>query len=397
MMTMTTLKDLNIPHMGSVENAKMLDWIVKEGEPFKEGDILYEIETDKTATEVEASEPGILVKQMASSGDEFKMGDRVGLWADVGTTAAAIEEALAAFAAGSNLLQAVEPPQAISSTVGANGTSESGSAQRLSPLVRKLAAEHKVDLTGLQGSGEGGRVTADDVLRAVGASSEGSNPKRIPHSLRRKTIAQRMMDAASIPTLTADMEIDLSALMAHRARLKSGGSAPSIMALIAHAAVQSLKAHPRLNAHWQEDAILQWEAIHLGIAVDTDDGLMVPVIRNAETLEASELTSAIADLAERARQGGLKASDLEGGTFTLSNPGALGPTVRAEALLNPPQIALLGLPGIIYAPKAVPDGEGWKVDVRPLIRPSLSFDHRALDGGPVIAFLNDLKQRIEAQ
>lgn len=141
--------------------------------------------------------------------------------------------------------------------------------------------------------------------------------------------------------------------------------------------------------------MVQFGAVHLGIAVDTPEGLVVPVVRNAESLNARGLTDAIAALADKARAGTLRPQDMEGGTFTISNPGSMGPVVRAEALLNPPQVALLGLPGIVRAPVAIKDGDGWAMAVRPLLRLSLSFDHRALDGGPVIAFLNTLKATLE--
>lgn len=394
---MTILKNLNIPHMGSVENAKLLDWIVKEGDTFTEGEILYEIETDKTATEVEAPDAGILVKRLAESGDEFKVGDLVGLWVDSGTSQTDIAAALEQWssAPGEAAAEAGEvsaQPETVAQAV----PTEEQSGPKLSPLVRRLAAEHGVDLSTVTGTGEGGRITGDDVLNAAQQGGASGEVERIPHSLRRKTIATRMTEASNIPTLTADMAVDLSGLFKKRDALKANGTPPTIMAMIANEAVQCLLIHRGLNAHWQDDALLHWKPIHLGVAVNTADGLVVPVVRNAEKLDAKGLTDAIAEMADRARDGNLKPGDLEGGTFTISNPGALGPTIRAEALLNPPQVALLGLPGIIREPRAIQNGDEWVVEVRPVIKLSLSFDHRALDGGPVIAFLNDLKSRIEA-
>jgi len=261
------------------------------------------------------------------------------------------------------------------------------------------------------GTGAGGKIGGKDVLAARDAMSARPVPRLaeavvgdttgvpadaelIPHSLRRRTIAQRMVQAAAIPSLTADMEIDLSALMALRKSPQAGGA--SVLGLIAHVAVAALLEHPRLNAHWSDEGMISFRSVHLGVAVDTPDGLVVPVIRNAERLSAVGLTEAIADFAARARDGQLRPGDLEGGSFTLSNPGSLGPVIRAEALLNPPQVALLGLPGIVHAPRAITDDNGWSISVRPVIRPSLTFDHRAIDGGPVIAFLNTLKSRIES-
>lgn len=393
---MTVLKELNIPHMGSVENAKLLAWVVREGQSFGEGDILYEVETDKTATEIEADEPGILVRCLAEPDAQMKVGELVGLWAAAGTSQADIAAALAARESGGKAGQA---ESAAAEAAPSAQPKPEGDAQRLSPLVRRLAAEHGVDLAGVTGTGPGGRITGEDVLATAG-SGEGNatsadGAERIPHSLRRQTIARRMTEAAAIPTLTADMEIDLTALFAHREREKAAGRAVSILGLVTHAAVAVLREQGLLNAHWTDEALLRFDAVHLGMAIETDEGLVVPVIRNAAALDPAGLTAAIADLAERARAGQLKPADLEGGTFTISNPGSLGPSIRAEALLNPPQIALLGLPGIVRAPRALESEGGWNVEVRPVLRPSLSFDHRAVDGGPVILFLKMLKERLE--
>ena len=386
---MAILKDLIIPHMGSVENAKLLEWHISEGDSFREGDSLFSVETDKTASEIEAPDAGILVRQLAKAGDEFKVGARIGLWTTPGTPATDIKAALAGL---DDCNTAPSPPSSSQPAPGAPAILPSQEASaRLSPLVRRLAAEHGVDVAGVTGTGPGGRITGDDILAAAGG---GADPQRILHSLRRKTIARRMAEAAAIPTLTADMEIDLSGLFARR-RQDGEKPATSVLGELAHAAVACLREHPALNAHFSSEATLLWSAVHLGVAVDVPDGLVVPVIRNAERLTAGELTRAIADLAGKARDGRLAPQELEGGTFTLSNPGSLGPVIRAEALLNPPQVALLGLAGIVQVPKAVPDGGGFAVEVRPVLRASLSFDHRALDGGPIIAFLSAFKDRVE--
>ncbi|MFM2370819.1 MAG: hypothetical protein RIS85_541, partial [Pseudomonadota bacterium] len=286
--------------------------------------------------------------------------------------------------------------------------------RRISPLARRIAAQHGVDLATVVGTGMGGKISGRDVLDAHAACSAAKPAEALapapaislplpsvpvegalaPHSLRRRTIAQRMVQAAAIPSLTADMEADLSALMALRKSPKGAGA--SLLGLIAHAAVAALIEHPRLNAHWRDDAMVNFATVHLGVAVDTPDGLVVPVIRHAERLSPLGLTEAIAALAAKARDGLLRPDEMDGGTFTISNPGSVGPVLRAEALLNPPQVALLGLPGIVRAPVAVRDGDGWAMAIRPLMRLSLTFDHRALDGGPVIGFLNTLKARIEA-
>jgi pyruvate/2-oxoglutarate dehydrogenase complex dihydrolipoamide acyltransferase (E2) component len=156
-----------------------------------------------------------------------------------------------------------------------------------------------------------------------------------------------------------------------------------------------LRLHPEFNASFTDTHTLLWKPVNLGIAVDTPAGLVVPVIRHADTLSVADIHAAVHELAQRARDGQLLQSELEGGTFTVSNPGALGPVLRAEAIINWPQVAILGLPGVVQTPIAVEKDGHYSVVVRSIIRPSLSFDHRALDGGQVVAFLNDLKRLLE--
>ncbi|MBF9152276.1 dihydrolipoamide acetyltransferase family protein [Novosphingobium jiangmenense] len=415
------LNDLCIPRMGSVENARLLNWRVAEGETFEVGQILYEVETDKTTVEVEADAAGVLAKRTASEGEEFKVGDKVGVWAAPGTMPTAIAKALGQDAAPKDV-SAAQPTNVVSTpAIGAVPSADvrplpraAAVGRKVSPLARRLAAQFGVDLAQVNGTGLGGKIGGSDVLAARDAGQVkaplaapavpplppavsapvAEDGELVPHTMRRRTIAQRMSLAASIPTLTADMEIDLGALMAFRKSPQGAGT--SVLGLIAHAATSALIEHPRLNAHWRDDAMVAFRSVHLGIAVDAADGLVVPVIRHAERLSPLGLTQAIADLAARARAGQLRPEEMEGGSFTISNPGSIGPVIRAEALLNPPQVALLGLPGIVRAPVAVRHGEDWAMAVRPVIRASLSFDHRALDGGSVIRFLNTLKSRIES-
>jgi pyruvate/2-oxoglutarate dehydrogenase complex dihydrolipoamide acyltransferase (E2) component len=400
--------------MGSVENARLLHWFIEEGASFSRGDLLYELETDKTVTEVEADADGVLVRRLAAEGDEFKMGDRVGLQAPAGTGSAEIAAALAAMDGGGPAADA--GPKSSVPTGAVNVKS--------SPRSRKLAREHGVDITTLTGTGPRGRITGEDVLKA--ASGTGGGPVEaatapqvekppafnapaagvsqeakgqiIPHSLRRKTIARNMAATKrEVPHLTADMDIDLSGLIALRKRYQANGQpAPSILAFFATSAARLLMDHRHLNATFRDNDTILWDTVGLNIGVDTEEGLVVPIIRDAQLLTAAEMTTQIARLAARARDGSLAPSDMSGGTFTISNPGALGPVVRAEAVLNGPQVALLGMPGIVNKPVAVEMADGsFAIQVRPIIRAGITFDHRALDGGPVIRFLNALKFAIE--
>lgn len=414
---MTTLSELRIPHSGSVENAKLVSWLIAEGAAFSAGQALYEIETDKTVMEVEAEADGVLARCEAEVGAEMKVGDRVGWTAPVGATASDLAAAVRALDASSSAAPAAAPPAAPTSSAAsvdagaatARPAAEAGA--RLSPLVRRLAAEHGVDLATVTGTGAGGKITGDDVLNAAKGGSAGVPTlpgyeavavKAVANSSRRKAIARRLLESArNTATLTADMQIDLTMLLAARERLNSrrkaaGASGVSVLSFIAHDLCKVLRQRPDFNASYTESHTLLWQDLHLGVAVDSPEGLVVPVIRHADQMDVEQLDAAVRSLAARAREGKLQPADLEGATFTLSNPGSLGPVLRAEAVLNPPQVALLGLPAVLRVPVAVQaEGGAWAVEVRPVVRPSLSFDHRALDGGQVIAFLDDLRQRIE--
>lgn len=411
--------------MGSVENARLVAWKVAEGELIVEGAVVCEVETDKTVTEVHADRNGRLVKRVVNDGDELKVGGLLGLVADPFTSP---DEALVALAAiAAQQVEPAEAPRAGQSAVSvdaANAGSESAPSIQVSPRVRRLAQEHGVDLAALRGTGPGGRPTVEDVLSAAQARGaagsarsghgstapagspatplgyEGVPVSRVINSLRRRTIARRLTESArTAPHVTADVQVDLTRVLAARgtARATPGASTLSVLSYVAHATCAALVSHPSLNATYTEEAMLLWQAVNLGVAVDTEDGLVVPVIRGASTLDVGGFDAAIRDVAERARRGALGADELEGGTFTISNPGSLGPVLRAEAILNPPQVALLGVAGMRHAPIAIDDGAGkYSIEVRPLINLSLTFDHRALDGGQAVRFLAELKRRLEA-
>jgi pyruvate/2-oxoglutarate dehydrogenase complex dihydrolipoamide acyltransferase (E2) component len=242
--------------------------------------------------------------------------------------------------------------------------------------------------------------TADSAVQgSVPTGYEAVPFTAIPLRPRRRAIARNMELASAVPSLTADMQMDLSQLLAARASWNGAEGRRdedrlSVMAFVAKAAVSTLTEFPSMNATFTDRAILQWTPIHLGIAVDAPGGLVVPVIRDAQDLGVDGIGRQVRELAERARIGKLGIDDLTGGTFTLSNPGAVGPCLRAEALLNPPQVALLGLPGLRRVPIVVGSGADESVEIRPVLCPSLTFDHRALDGGEVVRYLAALTDRV---
>lgn len=409
------LDALKIPRMGSVENARFLNWHAAEGAEIAVGDLLYEVETDKVVTEVRADQAFVLVRRIADADAELRIGDTVALIAPAATTRAAIDAALRsrAAAAGAELLDATTAATVPVSAPPAGAVAIADArppGSRASPRTRRLAREHGVDLTEVRGSGPAGRPTADDVLRSATASPPaasaplaGAAPHvAVPNSMRRRAIARRLGEAwASVPMLTADVPVDLTALLAARTRLnatlaREGVEPLSILAFVAHATTRTLLDFPTCNATWTETQTLQYRTVNLGIAVDGPDGLIVPVIRGAETLTVPALGAEIARLARRARDGALLQAELEGGTFTISNPGSVGPVLRAEAILNLPQVALLGLPAFAHVPVAIANGDGsHRVEIRPRLVPSLTFDHRALDGAEAVRFLVALKTRLE--
>lgn len=225
----------------------------------------------------------------------------------------------------------------------------------------------------------------------------------VPHreirlKARRRAIARNLEVSSRIPSLTADMQIDLSQLLDVRAQANgavAGDDRLSVMAFVARATASVLIEFPQFNATYTERAMLEWESVNLGVAVDAPGGLVVPVIREVQALGVREINAEARRLAERARTGQLVVEELAGGTFTLSNPGSVGPSVRAEALLNPPQVALLGLPGLKRAPVVVGKSPNESISIRTVLCPSLTFDHRGLDGGDAVRFLSALTQRVE--
>ncbi|MDO8703813.1 MAG: dihydrolipoamide acetyltransferase family protein [Sulfuricaulis sp.] len=453
MNTATVLTEVRIPFMGSVENATILKWVAEIGSAIELNDALCEIETDKTVMEVESPSAGRLVKQLVEGGAELKVGALIAYLANTDATSEGISSALRALGLADEPAQAgtrmaVSDPGAAVAAGDARpielATKLDGASvpARISPYARRLVKEHGLSLDDVSGNVPSGRVTGDDVLRHVAnrktASEEparlasvASNADKegtiesiqvataitagqtlpgyegvpftlIPHTSRRRAIARRLVEIArTAPHLTADVQVDLIRMLDSRVafnerRTRNGQATVSVLAFFVSAACAALKAHPQLNATYSDEGLTVWKRINLGVAVDTPDGLVVPVIRDAGSLSVSEIAEAITAMSIRARDGKLRPEDMDGGTFTISNPGSIGPVLRAEAILNGPQVALLGFPAIQQTPIAVADAGGTlRVEIRPVMRPSLTFDHRALDGAAAVRYLTDFKNRLE--
>jgi 2-oxoglutarate dehydrogenase E2 component (dihydrolipoamide succinyltransferase) len=342
------MPDVKMPQLGeSVERGTIVRWHKAAGDVVAAGDPLFEVSSDKVSMEVPALVAGTLGEIVVAAGEE----------APVGAVVARI------------------------------GDGAPAPRQRLSPVVRRLAREHGVDLTLIRGSAAGGRITKRDVLGAVpAAQAQPASP--VPASNLRRAIAQRLVSAQkSAVNVFSVVEIDVEAIAADRARRKL-----SYLPFVARAVVEALQHVPALNASIDADAaVTRHDAIHLGIAVDLDEqGLVVPVIRNAQRLTVDGLGAAIAELAAAARAGKLGPEAYGGSTFTITNNGAFG-TLMTAPVINPPNVAIVSTDAVEQRPVAI-DG---MLGIRRRMYCCMTWDHRAFDGSTAARFLGRIKHNCE--
>jgi 2-oxoglutarate dehydrogenase E2 component (dihydrolipoamide succinyltransferase) len=431
--------EIHVPELGeSVADATVGKWLKEEGDPVSAGDPLVELETDKINFEVEAEEDGVLESIASAEGETVSVGDVIGTIGEGDGQPAQEEEE-----SGEEQAEAEQPePEAESETEesaseasdeeepaeeGANGHREDGEV-RASPSVRKLAEEYEIELAEVSASGSGGRVTRDDVERVIReqyrqspaeeeqeeqsngrqqtreaasqpqASEDGRGDleERVRMSRRRQTIAKRLVEAQQTAAmLTTFNEVDMTAVMELRNRRKDAFLERNevklgFMSFFTKAAIGALKAFPKVNAELQEDELILKHYYDIGVAVNTDEGLVVPVVRGADSKSFAEIEGSIADLATKARDGKLALEDLQGGTFTITNGGIYG-SLNSTPILNIPQVAILGLHKIQERPMVV-DGE---IQARPMMYLALSYDHRIVDGADAVSFLVRIKELIE--
>ncbi|MDQ4105589.1 MAG: 2-oxoglutarate dehydrogenase complex dihydrolipoyllysine-residue succinyltransferase [Actinomycetota bacterium] len=426
--------EIHVPELGeSVADATVGKWLKEEGDPVSAGDPLVELETDKINFEVEAEEDGILESIASAEGETVSVGDVIGtIGAGDGQPAqeeAEEEEQEQAEAeqpepeAEAETEEAEEEEQAEEDT---DGHREDGEV-RASPSVRKLAEEYDIELAQVSGSGSGGRVTRDDVERLIreqyrqAPQEQEQQPdgqqqrtqeaapqpqaqedgrahleERVRLSRRRQTIAKRLVEAQQTAAmLTTFNEADMTAVLELRNRrkdefLERNEVKLGFMSFFTKAAIGALKAFPKINAELQGDELVYKRYYDIGVAVNTDEGLVVPVVRGADSKSFAEIEGAIADLAKKARDGKLALEDLQGGTFTITNGGIYG-SLNSTPILNIPQVAILGLHKIQERPMVV-DGE---IQARPMMYLALSYDHRIVDGADAVSFLVRMKELIE--
>lgn len=418
--------EISVPALGeSIVDAVIATWLKNEGDEVKQGEALVELETDKVNVEVSAEQSGVLQKILKKEGDVVAVGDVLGMIGDrVEVPGGARPEA-----------PAVQQP----ALPAADGQ------RSVSPLARRIADEYSVDLSQVRSQSPHGRITKDDVISYMEKTTEqqvtgeptvtvpslqvsggapatpavveaparevpaapaitqpsiqpqpGGREERVRLSRRRQTIAQRLVEAQhTAAMLTTFNEIDMSAVMEVRTRRKESfrerhGISLGFMSFFTKAVVGALKAFPRLNAEIQGNEMVLKYYYDIGIAVGAEEGLVVPVLRDADRKSFAEIEREIADLAKRARENKLTLAELQGGTFTITNGGVFG-SLLSTPILNAPQVGILGMHKIEQRPVVV-DGQ---VVVRPMMYVALSYDHRIVDGREAVQFLVKVKELVE--
>jgi pyruvate dehydrogenase E2 component (dihydrolipoamide acetyltransferase) len=393
-----------LPRLGQgMETGTIVRWLKSEGDAVAKGEPLFELDTDKVTQEVEAEATGVLLKIAVVEG-EVPVGKTI---AFIGAEGEDVPEIAAAATSAPGKAEVPEPPSnrllqapeaPVEQPAMANGR------VKASPLARRLARERGVDLGLISGTGPEGRIVAEDIERAEpGAPKPASNSllqggfapgevERVPLTNIRKTIARRLTEAWQIPVFQLQASADMTQANALVAKLREREPdvRVTVTDLLTKVAAQALMRHREVNVEFTEEAILVHPSANIGIAVAAPQGLVVPVIHGAERLSLTEIAAARADIVGRARDNKLRAEDLEGGTFTISNLGMYA-VESFTAVLNPPQAAIVAVGATVD--RVVPrEGE---VAVRPMLTLTATFDHRAVDGAPAAAFLQTLKESLE--
>jgi len=392
-------KEIRVPALGeSVTEATIAKWFRKAGEAVKADEPLVELETDKVTVEVPAPASGKLASIDAQPGSTVNVGALLGL----------IEEG----AAGAAPAKAAEAPRKTEAPAPAKAAE-----QTLSPAVRKMVEENKVDASAVPGTGKDGRLTKGDVIahlekpaaapvsapsapapaaRVPAAPTDAAREERVKMSRLRLTIARRLKDAQNTAAmLTTFNEVDMTATMALRNQYKDlfekkHGVKLGFMSFFVKACIQALKEIPAVNAEIDGEDIVYKNFYHIGVAVGTEKGLVVPVLRDADNLSFAGIEKTISDFGRRARDGQLQIAEMQGGTFTISNGGVYG-SLMSTPILNAPQSGILGMHKIQERPMVV----NGQIVVRPMMYLALSYDHRIVDGKEAVTFLVRVKENLE--
>jgi len=386
----------------SVADGTVATWHKKPGDAVKRDELIVDIETDKVVIEVLAEADGVLAEIVKNEGDTVLSNELLGTLSEGGAAAPAPAAA-----------QAAAPAAAAAPGV-------AGDEQILSPAARKLAEENGIDPNSIAGTGKGGRVTKEDVVAAASAKKNAPAPapaakpaapavaapmfaagdrveKRVPMTRLRAKVAERLVEAQSnMAMLTTFNEVDMTEVMALRSKYKDlfekshNGVRLGFMSFFVKATTEALKRFPAVNASIDGSDIVYHGYSDIGVAVSSDRGLVVPVLRNAERMSLAEIEGGIATFGKKAKDGKLSIDDMTGGTFTITNGGTFG-SMLSTPIVNPPQAAILGMHNILQRPMAI----NGQVVIRPMMYLALSYDHRLIDGKEAVTFLVTIKNLLE--
>jgi 2-oxoglutarate dehydrogenase E2 component (dihydrolipoamide succinyltransferase) len=430
--------EIKVPPLGeSLVDAVVGQWLKSEGDEISRGETILELETDKVNLDVTAEDDGVLGSIDKQEGETVTVGEVLGTLeagakaaaAAPQAEAAAVSEAKAEPAAATGTAAAVAP--APSTTAPAAPAEAAGGDGRAAPVVKRMAEEHGIDLATVPGTGPGGRITRDDLVAYLAQQRAGAAPapangtalaaapaavapapasapptpapaaasdreERVRISRRRQTIATRLVEAQQTAAiLTTFNEVDMSAVMELRSRRKEAfkerhGVNLGFMSFFTKAVIGALKAFPEVNSELQGNELVLKKYYDIGIAVGVEEGLVVPIVRDADRKSFSEIESDIVRLAGKARENSLSLAELTGGTFTITNGGVYG-SLLSTPILNTPQVGILGMHTIQQRPVA----RNGEVVIRPMMYVALSYDHRVVDGAEAVQFLVKIKELIE--
>ena len=415
--------EIRVPTLGeSVTEATIAQWYKKPGDAVAMDEPLCELETDKVTIEVPAQSAGVLAEVVVNEGETVEVGALLGsIGEGAGTAAPAASEAAAAPAetpqaeTASEAEKPQEPTPSPAAPTQMAPPDKQIDTSALSPAARRVVEEHGLDPAQITGTGKDGRLTKEDALKAAGggqtapaspapsaaaapiaAAQQGTREERVKMTRLRKTIAARLKESQNTAAqLTTFNEVDMGALMDVRREYKDlfeqkYGARLGFMSFFARACVTALSEIPAINAEVTDDEIIYKNYINMGIAVGTEKGLVVPVIRDVQNMGLADIELAVAEMGRKARDGKLAIDDLQGGTFTMSNGGVYG-SLMSTPILNMPQSGILGMHKIQERP-VVMDGQ---IVVRPMMYLALSYDHRIVDGKEAVTFLVRVKESLE--
>ena len=449
-MATTEAVDVVMPQMGvSVSEGTVTKWLKQEGEQVEADESLLEISTDKVDTEVPSPASGTLTQILVQEGETVDVGTKLAVIGGDGAAAAPKEDVpepataqaaaeSAAVSDGPSTPSADTVEEATPARAAASETTEEASSTNgktfVSPVVAKIASEHGVDPSQVPGTGRGGRVTKKDILNFIesGGHVEAAQqapapaqpeapkapapvaaptpaPAQVgesfePMTAMRKGIAEHMRRSLDTSAhVTSSIEVDMSKVSAIRSKLKkeyqqSYGVNPTYLIFVARATAETLRDYPWINGELRGDQIVTRSYVNLGFAVELQDGkgLIVPVVKNAETLNLLGLAKAVTDIAQRARDKKLLPDEVQGGTFTITNPGGYG-TFHGTPVISQPQAAILGTYAVVKRPWVIQDDMGEDViAIRPIMNLTLTYDHRLVDGALAGRFLRDLREKLES-